>query len=138
MSEEIYRHPETGKELHREIRRIKFEYMGVSFDIDMPGWYPDDNDDDSDAVYTQEDMDTWDKAMNRAEAIAKNLLVSEEIARIRQKLHLSQTAAGTILGGGKRAFQKYESGTILPSRSISNLLRILDADPDALDILKKS
>ena len=30
-----------------------------------------------------------------------------------------------IRGGGKRAFQKYESGDVLPSRAISNLLRLL-------------
>lgn len=135
MSEEIYRHPETGKELHRDVRTTNFEYHGIHFDVDMPGWYPDD---DSDAIFTKEDMQIYSKALNRMKAIETGLLGPEEIARIRQKLHLSQIAAGTILGGGKRAFQKYESGTILPSRSISNLLRILDADPDALDILKKS
>lgn len=50
-----------------------------------------------------------------------------EIRAIRKKLKLTQVQAGTILGGGKKAFQKYESGEILPSRAISNLLRVLAA-----------
>jgi HTH-type transcriptional regulator / antitoxin MqsA len=41
-----------------------------------------------------------------------------------------------LIGGGPRAFQKYESGDLLPSRAISNALILLDRDPDALSVLK--
>lgn len=57
-----------------------------------------------------------------------------EIRAIRKKLKLTQIQAGTILGG-KKAFQKYESGEILPSRAISNLLRVLAAQPSLLQTI---
>ena len=58
-----------------------------------------------------------------------------EIRAIRKKFKLTQVQAGTILGGGKKAFQKYESGEILPSRAISNLLRVLAAQPSLLQTI---
>jgi hypothetical protein len=47
-----------------------------------------------------------------------------------------QIEAGRIIGGGPRAFQKYESGDLLPGRAISSALRLLDRDPQALGVLK--
>ena len=54
---------------------------------------------------------------------------------LRKKLHLSQEEAGVRIGGGPRAFQKYESGDVLPSRAISNLLTILAEEPSMLNLL---
>ena len=59
----------------------------------------------------------------------------DEIRAIREKLGLSQVAAGEVLGGGPRAFTKYESGTIRPRASIVKLLRLLDQNPGALGSL---
>ena len=44
--------------------------------------------------------------------------------------------AGEILGGGPRAFQKYEAGDLLPSQAIGGLLAVLDSDPGALSVLR--
>jgi HTH-type transcriptional regulator/antitoxin MqsA len=44
--------------------------------------------------------------------------------------------AGELIGGGPRAFQKYEAGDLLPSRAISSALMLLDHDPASLRILK--
>ena len=65
------------------------------------------------------------------------MLKPEEIRRIRKRLGLAQTEAGQMIGGGPRAFQKYESGDLLPSRAISSALTLLDHDPKALTVLKK-
>ncbi len=62
----------------------------------------------------------------------------EEAARIRKKLQLSQRRAGMILGGGENAFQKYEAGKELPTRAMSNLLRLLDNDPARLRELDRT
>lgn len=62
-------------------------------------------------------------------------LTPSDIKRIRGKLGLSQVQAGDLLGGGVRAFQKYESGTITPTAATVNLLRILDENPKALGAL---
>ena len=59
----------------------------------------------------------------------------EEIRAIRESLGLSQVQAGELLGGGPRAFAKYEAGTIKPAASVVNLLRLLEADPAGMETL---
>jgi transcriptional regulator with XRE-family HTH domain len=55
-----------------------------------------------------------------------------DVRRIREGLGLTQAEAGELLGGGIRAFQKYESGAVNPSATAANLLRLLANDPSAL------
>ena len=62
-------------------------------------------------------------------------LEPDEIRAIREGLGLSQVEAGELLGGGPRAFTKYEAGTIRPRASVVRLLRVLEANPDALPSL---
>lgn len=133
VQEKTYRNPETGEELFRDVRRIEYEYKGTKFFVDMPGWYPKDNDE---GIFTQDDMKVYDKALHLAKAEADHLLTPEKIKAVRKKLKLTQEAAGMLLGGGHRAFQKYESGEILPSRAISNLLKVLWKEPRMLEVLR--
>jgi DNA-binding transcriptional regulator YiaG len=70
----------------------------------------------------------------RATSVALQL-TPDEIRRIRESLGLSKAEAGELIGGGPRAFTKYESGTIQPAAAVSNLLRLLDANPSALKTL---
>ena len=62
-------------------------------------------------------------------------LEPDEIRAIREGLGLSQVEAGELLGGGPRAFTKYEAGAIRPRASVVRLLRVLEANPDALPFL---
>ena len=66
----------------------------------------------------------------------KSRITPEEIRAIRQELGLSQVEAGELLGGGPRAFTKYEAGTVKPAASVVNLLRLLEANPGAMATLK--
>ena len=59
----------------------------------------------------------------------------KEVRRIRKKLALTQKEAGRLIGGGVNAFQKYEAGDILISSGVSNALRMLDRNPDNLNVL---
>ena len=63
-------------------------------------------------------------------------ITPDEIREIRRGLGLSQVEAGELLGGGTRAFTKYEAGTVKPRASVVRLLRVLEANPDALASLK--
>ena len=62
-------------------------------------------------------------------------ITPEEIRSIRERLGLTQVEAGELLGGGPRAFTKYEAGTVKPAASVINLLRVLDAHPDSIATL---
>ena len=55
-----------------------------------------------------------------------------EVRAIRERLGLSQAEAGELLGGGPRAFTKYEAGTVKPSAAIVTLLRLLEHDPTTI------
>jgi DNA-binding transcriptional regulator YiaG len=75
------------------------------------------------------------KKKPKAKAVKLPELEPDDIRRIREKLGLSQVEAGELLGGGPRAFTKYESGSIKPAASTANILRMLDANPAALATL---
>ncbi len=126
---------ETGAELRRDIRPFTITYQGRRRTFDMPGWYP--AGEECEATFTQEDLKVYDKEIKVLKAEAEHLLLPEEIRSIRKRLKLTQVQAGLILGGGKRAFQKYESGDVLPSRAISNLLRLLSVNPALLGTLPR-
>lgn len=123
---------ETGEKLMRGVRPLTITYHGYSKTFDMPGWYPAA---DGEATFTDDDMKIYDKALKELKTEAEHLLLPSEIRSIRKRLKLTQVQAGNILGGGKKAFQKYESGETLPSRAISNLLRVLSKEPSLLNVL---
>jgi HTH-type transcriptional regulator/antitoxin MqsA len=113
---------------------MTLEYKSARTTFEMPGWYCDASDE---SIHTGKDMKASDRALNRLKASIDGLLLPEEIKRIRKKLHLTQEVAGELIGGGPRAFQKYEAGDLLPSRAISSALVLLDRDPSGLSELHK-
>jgi HTH-type transcriptional regulator/antitoxin MqsA len=119
--------------MRRDARPMTLTYKGRSITFDMPGWYCDASDQ---SIHTGEDMKVSDRMLNLLKARSEGLIEPEGIRRIRKKLRLSQTAAGELIGGGPRAFQKYEAGDLLPSRAISSALALLDNDPKALRVLE--
>jgi HTH-type transcriptional regulator/antitoxin MqsA len=125
--------PKTGAPMYRGVRPLTLTYKGASITFDMPGWYCDQSEE---SIHTGEEMKVSDRMLNRLKARSEGLLEPEEIRSIRRKLHLSQEAAGLLIGGGPRAFQKYESGDLLPSRAISSALVLLDHNPEGLSVLK--
>ncbi len=62
-------------------------------------------------------------------------LTSTKIKEIRMKLGYTQDNLGRVLGGGVKAFARYENGDVTQSKSMDNLLRILDAKPEAITVL---
>jgi len=124
--------PQTGAPMHRDERPMTLTYRGASISFPMPGWYCDASDE---SIHTGADMKISDRTLNLLKAQAENLLEPGEIRRVRKKLGLTQEQAGVLVGGGPRAFQKYEAGDLLPSRAVSSALVLLDHDPSALKVL---
>jgi HTH-type transcriptional regulator/antitoxin MqsA len=123
-------HPETGKILRRGVRSQIVSFGSLARTVDVPGWYPDD---DSDGIHSGADMAESDRAFKELrEAYA------EHVRRIRkEKLKLTQEEAGRLIGGGRRAFQKYESGSTPPSDAAIGLIELLDRHPEELEFLRK-
>ena len=126
--------PKTGALMHRGERPMTLTYKGESITFNMPGWYCDECDE---GIHTGKDMKISDRMLNRLKARKEGLLEAKEIRRIRKKLGLSQEIVGRLIGGGRRAFQKYESEDLLPSRAVISALILLDRDPAGLKELKK-
>ena len=126
--------PETGKPMVRDTRPMTLAFKGHSITIDMPGWYCNDSDE---SIHTGEDMKVSDAALQALKIKVENLLSPEEVRRIRVKMGLTQRQAGTLIGGGPNAFQKYEAGEVTVSKGISNFLRMLERHPEEIEELKK-
>ena len=61
MENETMIHPETGELLRRDVRLIEFKFKGEPFTVNMPGWYPEDNDN---GIFSQEDLKVSDAAVD--------------------------------------------------------------------------
>lgn len=120
-------HPETGKELHREEREQFVSIGSLTAAVKVPGWYPND---DSDSIHTGSDL----KASNEAYKMLREKLPLH-IKGIRTKRSLTQKEAGILIGGGPRAFQKYEKGQ-MPSAATLNLIEVIDKHPDVIETLR--
>jgi len=132
---DIVRHcHECGKATTRGIQPMTLHYKGLSATFDMPGWYCA----CGEGVVSGKDMEVSDRHLNLLKAQAENLVLPTDVRRIRKKLGLNQQAAGSLLGGGPNAFHKYERGEVLPSKAISNLLRVLEAMPEGLKVLREN
>ena len=121
-------HPETGKELRRGVRQQTIVVGSLSRTIDVPGWYPED---DSDAIHSGADL----KALNETYKALREEYAAH-VKSVRKKLGLTQEEAGVIIGGGKRAFQKYESGRTPPSDAAVGLIEVLARHPEEVATLR--
>src|SRR5207253_1735613 len=90
-----------------------------------------------DSVHVGVDLAAADRARAELKAEVQGVLKPDEVRAIRLRLKLSQRKAGEILGGGARAFQKYESGEVLVSKPMTQLLRLLSRDPKRLKELAR-
>ena len=135
MDAKIVNCPNDGEAMEFGVKEITIKYKCLSKSVKMPGWYCPKCDE---AIYSGKDLKATDRALNELKAQHEGLLAPEEIRRIRKKLHLTQKDAGILIGGGPRAFQKYESGELLPSRAIVSALKLLDSNPNGLELLQNS
>jgi len=89
------------------------------------------------AVFEGDALEKREGAFLELRAKVEGVLNPRQVASIRERLNLSQRRAGELLGGGPRAFQKYESGGQQVSVPMANLLRLLEKDPRRLREIAK-
>jgi HTH-type transcriptional regulator/antitoxin MqsA len=104
-------------------------YKGHSRTLRTLGWWCTSCDE---AIFAGEPLVAHEKAFLQLKAEVDGVLGPAEVAKIRTALGLSQRKASELLGGGPRAFQKYEAGTQALSVAMSHLLRLLAKDPARL------
>ena len=127
--------PECGGKMRRGTKPVELAYHGEVTTIRQPGWYCTKC---GEGVHDGADIKATDREFMAFKAVVDGVLAPTDVRHIRERLHLSQRLAGQILGGGPRAFQKYESGTAAVSQPMSNLLRLLRKDPKRLAEIEPS
>jgi len=125
--------PSCGGTMKFERRDDVLVYRDHKKRIKTPGWWCGDCEE---AILDGKALATRERAFLELKAEVDEVLGPQEVTRVREKLGLSQRAAGELLGGGPRAFQKYEAGKQAVSAPMSNLLRLLENDPSRLDELR--
>ena len=121
-------HPETGQLLRRDARVQTVSVGSMSREVEVPGWYPED---DGDSIHSGAELQALDQAY-----LDLRTAYAARVKAVRKKLGLTQEEAGRIIGGGRRAFQKYESGATPPSEAAVGLIEILDRHPEELETLR--
>lgn len=121
-------HPETGKTLRRDTRPQTVKFGSMSRVVDVPGWYPDD---DSDSIHSGVDLDESDRVFLELKAA-----YASHVREVRKRLKLTQEEAGRLIGGGRRAFQRYESGAVPPSDAAVGLIEMLARHPEEIEFLR--
>jgi HTH-type transcriptional regulator / antitoxin MqsA len=123
-----------GKMVHR-VGLDTVTYKAHSQSIELPGFWCKHC---GEAVLEGEALARKEMAYFELRARVEQVLGPREVATIREQLKLSQRRAGQLLGGGPRAFQKYESGEQAVSVPMTNLLRLLAKDPRRLRELEEA
>jgi len=122
-------HPQTGQPLRRDTRPITVRVGPFTEDVMVGGWYPEG---EGDAIHMGADLAAFEEARKRLrERYAAYLRES------RKRWRLTQEQAGRLIGGGKRAFQKYETGKALPTDAAVGLIELLNADEENLERLRR-
>ena len=121
--------PECGGLMRYEKHDDVLAYKERSRTIKTLGWWCTKCEE---AILTGDPLVAHEKAFHQFKAEVDGVLGPAEVAKIRTALGLSQRKASELLGGGPRAFQKYESGSQAVSIAMSHLLRLLAQDPRRL------
>jgi HTH-type transcriptional regulator/antitoxin MqsA len=126
--------PECGAVAIHEVRADTVEYKGRKPTVKVAGSWCDRC---GEAVLEGVSLEKRERAFLELGAKVEGVLSPHRVAEIRERLRLSQRRAGELLGGGPRAFQKYESGSQQVSVPMTNLLRLHEKDPRRLAELSK-
>ncbi len=123
---------ECGGEMRYEKHADEVSYQEQTRRLDTLGWWCSKC---GESILEGAALRASEKAFLELKAEVDGVLGPSDVAAVREKIGLSQRKAGEILGGGPRAFQKYEAGTQAVSVPMSRLLTLLSNDPKRLEEL---
>lgn len=124
--------PECGGEMRYEKHADEVSYQGHTRKLKTLGWWCGKC---GESIVEGEALRASERAFLELKAEVDGVLGPSEVAAVREKIGLSQRKAGELLGGGPRAFQKYEAGAQAVSVPMSHLLTVLANDPSRLSEL---
>lgn len=111
-----------------------YEYKGHKKDVIDSGLYCKECDE---LFMDSKDLDKNDKVLKEFRREVDHLLSTQDVKKIRKKIHLTQKEAGVLFGGGVRAFHKYEMGINTQSKPLDILLRLIDREKITVDDIRE-
>ncbi len=129
---DVIQSAESGRPLRRGVKMLTIEIDGQPFTYGQAGWWASlDDAADTEGQLTDEDNVIRAAARREARAKAKHApLTPLVIKAIREACGLSQQEAARVFGGGPKAFEKYETGEVAPSSSMTRLLLLAAKHPE--------
>jgi len=129
---DVIQSAESGRPLRRGVKMLTINVDGQPFTYGQPGWWASiDDPTDNEGQLTDEDNLIRAAARREARAKAKHAILTPLVIRaIREVCGLSQQAAARVFGGGPKAFEKYETGEVAPSSSMTRLLLLAAKRPN--------
>lgn len=125
--------PLCGGTLVSQVKKVPFTYKGKTLELEQTGWFCQSC---HEGFLTPEESRRSDPALRAFHNQVDGLLTPERIKAVRKSLHLTQTEASRLFGGGPMAFSKYERGEITHSRSLDIVLRLLATGAVSLATVK--
>jgi HTH-type transcriptional regulator/antitoxin MqsA len=123
-----------GAVLKSKVVTEEFSYKGKVHSI--PGFRSWECASCGESIADRESMKKAAPLLNEFYREVDGLLSGAEIRRIRSKLNITQDKLGDLLGGGKKAFARYENNQVVQSRAMDTLLRFLDRFPALISMVK--
>jgi len=122
---------ESGRPLHRGVKRLTIRIDGHDFSYGQPGWWAAlDDPADEESQLIDEDNIIRAAARREARARARHAVLTPLMIRaVREACGLSQQDSARVFGGGPKAFEKYESGEVAPSSAMIRLLLLAAGIP---------
>lgn len=112
-----------------------FQYKGQSLTVE--NYTIHECSDCHEAIVDNQTIKETEKIIRDFHREVDGLLTSQEIRAIRRRCGFTQEDFGELLGGGKKAFARYESGKVTQSRPMDNLIRIIHDNPMVIHTLIK-
>lgn len=122
--------------LKKEVKTETFTYKGESKDI--PNYITWACSECGEAIVDNKSLKASGKLLKDFQREVDGLLTGTQIKEVRTKLGLTQSQLAYIIGGGLKSVARYESGMVCQSKGMDNLLRILSAYPQTLNIIRKN
>jgi len=120
--------------LKKTIKTQVFNYKGETKEI--PDYITYECPECGEAIVDNETLKASGKILKDFQREVDGLLTGAQIKAIRLKLGLKQEQLANIIGGGAKSVARYEAGQISQSKGMDNLLRILDAYPQTLNVIR--
>ncbi len=124
-----------AKALVFKTRAAPVEYKGERTSVDVQAWWCNAC---NDGIMEGAALVAVERAFIELRAKAQETLLPEQVASVRKQLGISQREASEVLGGGRNAFQRYETGQVPVSEPMKNLLVLLGNDPRRLEEIRRT